>query len=134
MLDSLKGKKLAVLGLAFKPNTSDTRESPAIRIIDEVLKAGATVRAYDPVAMDNARRSLPQAWQQPGKLLFAANQYDALAGADGLALVTEWKPFRQPDFGAMKKLMKLPVIFDGRNQYDPQQARAAGFEYFGIGR
>mgnify|MGYP001560858651 CR=1 FL=1 len=130
----LAGRVIALWGLAFKPGTDDLREAPAVALIERLLEAGARVRAYDPVAMENARRSLPAAWQQAGKLELVEHQYDAVAGADALALVTEWKPFRQPDFEAMKKLMKTPVIFDGRNQYDPQQARAAGFEYFGIGR
>jgi UDPglucose 6-dehydrogenase len=130
----LDGRLIALWGLAFKPGTDDLRDAPAIALIERLLEAGAAVHAYDPVAMDSARRTLPQAWQQAGKLEFAAGQYEALAGADALALVTEWKPFRQPDFATMKQAMKTPVIFDGRNQYDPQQARAAGFEYFGIGR
>jgi UDPglucose 6-dehydrogenase len=130
----LAGRVIALWGLAFKPGTDDLREAPAVALIERLLEAGARVRAYDPVAMENARRSLPAAWQQAGKLELVERQYDAVAGADALALVTEWKPFRQPDFETMKKLMKTPVIFDGRNQYDPQQARAAGFEYFGIGR
>lgn len=130
----LTGRAIGIWGLAFKPGTDDLREAPAIELIERLLEAGARVRAYDPVAIVNARRIFPAEWQQAGKLELVEHQYDAIAGADALALVTEWKPFRHPDFEAMKKLMKTPVIFDGRNQYDPQQVRAAGFEYFGIGR
>jgi UDPglucose 6-dehydrogenase len=130
----LAGMTFGVWGLAFKPGTDDIREAPSLVLIERLLAAGASVRAFDPVAMDNARRSLPRDWFAPGKLSLVAHQYDAVAGADALALVTEWKPFRLPDFGAMKKAMKRPVIFDGRNQYDPGQVRTEGFEYFGIGR
>jgi UDPglucose 6-dehydrogenase len=105
-----------------------------LALIERLMDAGARVKAYDPVATEGARRHLPAAWLECGKLELAAHQYDAVASADALALVTEWKPFRHPDFDAMKKLMRMPIIFDGRNQYDPQQVRAAGFEYFGIGR
>jgi UDPglucose 6-dehydrogenase len=130
----LAGRVIALWGLAFKPGTDDLREAPAVTLIERLLEAGAAVRAYDPVAMPNAREQLPAAWQGPGKLEFAEHQYDALKGADALALVTEWKPFRHPDFEALKKLLRSPVIFDGRNQYEPSQVRAAGFEYFGMGR
>ena len=129
----LKGKVIGVWGLAFKPDTDDMREAPSLALIERLLGAGARVRAYDPVAMDNARRSVPPAWLEGG-LELVVHQYDAVQGADALALVTEWKPFRNPDFDAMKKQMKSPLIFDGRNQYDPKLVRAAGFEYFGIGR
>lgn len=98
------------------------------------MDAGARVRAYDPVAAENTRRSVPSAWIGSGKLELVANQYDAVAGADALALVAEWKPFRNPDFEVMKKLMRTPIIFDGRNQYDPGHVRGLGFDYFGIGR
>ncbi len=131
---ALAGRVIALWGLAFKPGTDDLREAPAVALIERLLEAGAKVRAYDPVAMPNARKMLPAAWQQAGKLEFVEHPYDATRDADALALVTEWKPFRHPDFETMKKLMKTPVIFDGRNQYDPRQVRAAGFEYFGIGR
>lgn len=130
----LAGRVIAIWGLAFKPGTDDLREAPAVALIERLLEAGATVRAYDPVAMTNARKTLPRAWQQSGRLELVEHQYDAPRGADALALVTEWKPFRRPDFDSIRKLMKTPVIFDGRNQYEPQQVRAAGFEYFGIGR
>jgi UDPglucose 6-dehydrogenase len=130
----LAGMTFGLWGLAFKPGTDDIREGPSLVLIERLLAAGASVKAFDPVAMDNARRSLPRDWFSPGRLSLVEHQYDAVAGADALALVTEWKPFRLPDFGAMKKAMKQLVIFDGRNQYDPSQVRAEGFEYFGIGR
>jgi UDPglucose 6-dehydrogenase len=130
----LAGLAFGVWGLAFKPGTDDLREAPALVLIERLISAGASVKAHDPVAMENARRSLPRDWFSPGKLALVAHQYDAVAGADALALVTEWKPFRLPDFSALKKAMKQAVIFDGRNQYDPKEVRAGGFEYFGIGR
>jgi UDPglucose 6-dehydrogenase len=130
----LAGKVIGIWGLAFKPGTDDLREAPALTLIERLLDANAGVRAYDPVAMDNARRSLPSAWLRSDKFELVDRQYDAPAGADALALVTEWKPFRRPDFAALRRLMTAPVIFDGRNQYDPIQVRAAGFQYVGIGR
>jgi UDPglucose 6-dehydrogenase len=130
----LSGSTIGVWGLAFKPGTDDIRDAPSLVLIECLLEAGARVRAYDPVATDNARRTLPAEWLKPGKLELVAQQYEAATGADSLVLVTEWKPFRNPDFDALKKLMRTPIIFDGRNQYDPRQVRALGFEYFGIGR
>jgi UDPglucose 6-dehydrogenase len=130
----LDGVTVGVWGLSFKPGTDDMREAPSLVLIERLLDAGASVKAYDPVAMDAARTMLPHEWLASGRITLVAQQYDALGGADALALVTEWKPFRQPDFAAMKRLMKRQVIFDGRNQYDPKQLRADGFEYFGIGR
>lgn len=121
-------------GLAFKPGTDDMREAPAIALLEDVLAAGAKVKAYDPVAMENARRELPREWFADGRLELVEHQYDAVKGVDALVLVTEWKPFRYPDFEAMKKMMKTPVIFDGRNQYNPRELRDAGFDYQGIGR
>ena len=92
------------------------------------------MKAYDPVATENAMRVLGDSAGKPGRLTFVQAQYDAVSGADALALVTEWKPFRNPDFALMKRTMRSAIIFDGRNQYDPRLAREAGFEYFGIGR
>jgi UDPglucose 6-dehydrogenase len=130
----LAGSTIGVWGLAFKPGTDDVREAPSLILIERLLDAGARVKAYDPIAIESARRSVPANWLKSGKLELVANQNDAAAGADALALVTEWKPFRNPDFESIKKLMRTPVIFDGRNQYDPRQVRGLGFEYFGIGR
>ncbi len=130
----LSGLVFALWGLAFKPGTDDMREAPSLVLLHELIGAGATVKAYDPVAMDRARRELPRRWLDDGSLLFASHQHEALVGADALVLVTEWKPFRHPDFEVMKQLMKRPVVFDGRNIYDPAQLRALGFEYVGIGR
>ena len=103
-------------------------------LIERLLAAGAKVRAYDPVAMDSAARAMPAPWLTGGRVAMCEHPYDALEGVDALALVTDWKPFRHPDFAAMKMRMKQAVIVDGRNQYDPKQVRAEGFEYVGIGR
>ena len=130
----LSGATFAVWGLAFKPGTDDMREAPSEVLLRHLIASGAKVSAYDPEAMEVARRSLPGAWFDEGRLTLATHQYDALMGADALVLVTEWKPFRYPDYGVMKKNMKRPIIFDGRNQYDPHELRSLGFEYFGIGR
>jgi len=124
----LKGKTIALWGLAFKPRTDDMREAPAIVVIERLLAAGATVRAYDPGARETARRIFD------GRVVLAEKSYDALAGADALAIVTEWNEFREPDFGKMRQLMRSPVVFDGRNIYSPEQMRALGFTYFSIGR
>ncbi len=123
-----------IWGLAFKPGTDDMREAPSHVLLEELFAAGARVRAYDPVAMDAAQRDLPQSWFERGLLQLVPEQYAALEGADAMVLVTEWKPFRHPDFERIRRIMKTPVIFDGRNQYDPEQLRAGGFEYTGVGR
>ncbi len=125
---AMKGKTIAVWGLAFKPKTDDMREAPAITIIQALLAQGAKVQAYDPEAMDVAKKILGN------KVTYARRAYEALDGADGLALVTEWNEFREPDFARMRKLMKEPVIFDGRNIYNPALMKAQGFTYFSIGR
>ena len=125
---SLKGRTIAIWGLAFKPRTDDMREAPSITIIESLLSQGAHIRAYDPEAMEVARARLGE------RVTFAKRSYDALAGADALALVTEWSEFREPDFGRMKKAMRSPVVFDGRNIYNPAQMKAHGFTYFSIGR
>lgn len=130
----LSGLTFGMWGLAFKPGTDDLREAPAVVLLHELIGAGAKVRAYDPVAMEAARNQLPQAWFDNGDLILADHQYDALQDVDAMILVTEWKPFRTPDFHAMQKMMKQPVIFDGRNQYEPDTVKQAGFEYMGIGR
>lgn len=130
----LSGLTIGVWGLAFKPGTDDMREAPSLVLLEKLLGAGAKVMAYDPEAMATARRELPSPWFETGRLQLAENQYAALDGVDALALVTEWKPFRHPDFAAMKVRMKQALIFDGRNQYDPGYVRTQGFVYQGIGR
>lgn len=132
--NDLRGLCFALWGLAFKPGTDDMREAPAEVLLHALISAGATVKAYDPEAMEMARQILPAAWFEQGSLQLMRHQYDSLDGVDAMVLVTEWKPFRHPDFSAMKKLMKQTVIFDGRNQYDPARVRGEGFEYFGVGR
>jgi UDPglucose 6-dehydrogenase len=125
---SLKGRTIAVWGLAFKPKTDDMREAPAVPIIKALLEKGATVQAYDPEAMNVARGIFGT------KVTYAKKSYDALRDADALAIVTEWHEFREPDFDRMRRLMKTPVVFDGRNIYHPQQMQAHGFIYASIGR
>ena len=126
----LGGRKIALWGLAFKPNTDDMREAPSQSIVSGLVGRGAAVVTYDPVAMDEAKRVFGP---MPG-LSYAESPLDAVAGADALVVITEWKEFRSPDFGELKVRLKAPLIFDGRNLYDPALARAAGLEYFGIGR
>lgn len=130
----LSGLTFGVWGLAFKPGTDDMREASSLVLIHRLIEAGAKVRAYDPVAMEVARDMFPADWQSSGQLVFAAHQYDALTAVDAMILVTEWKPFRMPDFAAMRKMMKQSIIFDGRNVYEPSVAKMDGFEYRGIGR
>jgi len=125
---SLKGRTIALWGLAFKPKTDDMREAPAIAIVQALLEKGAKVQAFDPAAAKAARGLFGQ------KISYAPKSYDALRGADALAIVTEWQEFREPDFARMRKLMRSPVIFDGRNIYQPQQMKAHGFTYYSIGR
>ncbi|WIM06490.1 MAG: UDP-glucose/GDP-mannose dehydrogenase family protein [Candidatus Nitricoxidivorans perseverans] len=128
--DNLAGRRFAVWGLAFKPNTDDMREASSRALIADLLAAGAEVTAYDPVAMDEARRVLGT----DARVAFADSPMAALEDADALAIVTEWKEFRSPDFTAIRAKLKQPAIFDGRNLYDPAVPRAAGIEYFCIGR
>src|SRR5204863_5378 len=121
--NDLRGKKIALWGLAFKPNTDDIREAPALYIIEDLLKAGAEINAYDPEAMPNVKQyfsSLPA--EQKDRLTFTENYYETLKGADMLAILTEWTEFRTPDFNKVKSLLKAPVIFDGRNLYDLETA------------
>jgi UDPglucose 6-dehydrogenase len=132
--EDLTGVTLAVWGLSFKPGTDDMREASSLVLIGDMLQRGAQVQAYDPAAIPKARTLFAEEWIASGKLAFAEHQYDALRDADALALVTEWKPFCYPDVNAMKSLMRKPIVFDGRNQYDPWHMQAAGFEYYGIGR
>jgi UDPglucose 6-dehydrogenase len=119
----------ALWGIAFKPNTDDIREAPALALIEELTARGARVRAYDPVAMPHARQAVKNAGVE-----FCKDAYDAAAGASAVLLVTEWNEFRQIDFAKVKSLLKSPVLFDGRNIYDPEALRKQGFKYFGIGR
>ncbi|HEY5947190.1 MAG TPA: UDP binding domain-containing protein, partial [Kofleriaceae bacterium] len=126
--NNVAGKKIAVWGLAFKPETDDIRESPALVLIDQLTKAGATVAGYDPEAMPNVRAALGSSIE------LSKDAYAAATGADAVALVTEWHELRNPDFARLKASMKSPVLFDGRNVWSPQEARAAGFTYYGIGR
>ncbi len=126
----LAGRHFAVWGLAFKPNTDDMREAPSRELIVDLFAAGATVTAYDPVAMDEAKRI----FGDDARLRFAASPREALRDADALVIVTEWKEFRSPDFDAIKSDLKQPLIFDGRNLYDPKFVRGMGIDYFAIGR
>ncbi|MEN9704833.1 MAG: hypothetical protein RLZZ393_712 [Pseudomonadota bacterium] len=126
----LAGRTIALWGLAFKPNTDDMREAPALTVINELLAAGARVRAYDPVSMPETRRILGV---REG-LAYVEEAYEALEGADALALVTEWKEFRSPDFDRIRGLLRHPVVFDGRNVYNPELLAHLGFSYYGIGR
>jgi UDPglucose 6-dehydrogenase len=124
----LEGLRVAVWGIAFKPNTDDTREAPVFYILDKLLEAKASVAVYDPEAMEGARQ------RYGDKVTYAESSYGALQGADALIIATEWNEFRKPDFGLMKTLMKQPAIFDGRNIYDPRKMRERGFLYHSIGR
>ncbi|HRH86566.1 MAG TPA: UDP-glucose/GDP-mannose dehydrogenase family protein [Rubrivivax sp.] len=128
--DDLAGRRFALWGLAFKPNTDDMREAPSRVLIDELLARGAVVQAYDPVAMGEARRVLPVS----PSLVFAASAMDTLQDADALVIVTEWKEFRSPDFARIRRALRQPLIFDGRNMFVPAVVEAAGIEYHPIGR
>ena len=132
--EDMTGRVVGVWGLSFKPNTLDLEESSSVALIERLLAAGAQVKAYDPVAMDQAKSYFSAQYFESGQLELAQHQYDALLDADAMVLVTEWKPFRQPDFIAIKKLLKNPIIIDGRNQYDPKSLKEQGFDYSGIGR
>jgi UDPglucose 6-dehydrogenase len=124
----VKGKRIAVWGLAFKPGTDDTREAPALVLIEQMLAGGATVCATDPVALEIVRKQLGD------RIEYDESNYGCVKGADALVLVTEWHEFRRPSFERLKSLMKQPVLFDGRNVWSPAEVRAAGFTYYGIGR
>lgn len=130
----IKDKTIGIWGLAFKPGTDDMREAPSVVLINALIQAGARVKAYDPVAMDECEKYFPAQYFNDGVLQLSDHQYDALKDADAMVLVTEWKPFRQPDFNAIKRLLKQPVIIDGRNQYDPDMLKLDGFIYSGVGR
>ena len=125
---NLKGKKIALWGLAFKPNTDDIREAPALYMIDKLLKAGATVTAFDPEAMDNVKAKLGD------NIAFASSMIEAVKGADALLICTEWHAFRNPNFDKLKAALYGSVIFDGRNIYSPVEMKSLGFDYYSIGR
>ncbi len=124
----LEDVTMAVWGLAFKPRTDDIREAPALVLLEELLAAGVRLRVHDPEAMANVRKMIGN------KVIYCDRPYSALEGADGLAIVTEWQEFRNPDFDVMRRLMRHPVIFDGRNLYEPQTVTCHGFAYYSIGR
>ncbi|MGH7551187.1 MAG: UDP-glucose dehydrogenase family protein, partial [Gemmatimonadota bacterium] len=126
--EDLSGHRLAVWGLAFKPKTDDIREAPSLVIIDELLERGATIRAFDPKAIENVRRVLGD------RIEYADEAYEALEAADALIVVTEWNEFRFPDFDRMTRGLGQPIVFDGRNVYDPERMAGLGFEYHSIGR
>jgi UDPglucose 6-dehydrogenase len=124
----LRGRKIAVWGLAFKPGTDDVREAPALVLIEDLLTAGARVAATDPIAIPTARKILGE------RVEFPASNYQCAEGADALALVTEWHDYRRPNFARLGSLMRTPVVVDGRNVWEPSEVRAAGFTYYGVGR
>ena len=128
--DNLSGRTLAVWGLAFKPNTDDMREAPSRVVLEGLVARGAKIVAYDPVATHEAQRVLADL----AGVSFASNKMEAASGADGLVIITEWKEFRSPDFEALRATLAAPLIFDGRNLYEPEFVRSQGFEYFPIGR
>ncbi|MDY0360257.1 MAG: UDP-glucose/GDP-mannose dehydrogenase family protein [Desulforegulaceae bacterium] len=131
---NLSGKTFGIWGLSFKPGTDDMREASSIVLINSLIGAGAEIKAYDPVAMDEAKHIFPKNYFDENHLVLCDHQYDAAKDSDALVLVTEWKPFRQPDFIALKKMLKTPCIFDGRNLYEPEELKNMGFYYSGIGR
>ena len=126
--NDLKGKTFAIWGLSFKPQTDDMREAPSLVIIEQLLEAGATVKAYDPVAVEEAKHKLGDS------IIYTKDMYEALIDADALAVVTEWSEFRMPNYKVMEKLMLKKVIFDGRNIYDPNEMKENGYVYYSIGR
>jgi UDPglucose 6-dehydrogenase len=126
----LSGRTFALWGLAFKPNTDDMREAPSRRVMELLWQSGAKVRAYDPVAADEAQRI----YGARSDLVLCKNAYEAIEGADALAIVTEWQEFRSPDFDRLRKALKQPVIFDGRNMYEPSLLKRMGLTYYAVGR
>ena len=123
----LEGKTIGVWGLSFKPKTDDIREAPALVFINQILEAGGTVRVNDPVAEENVRAMYED------RIVYCPDRYEAAEGADALAILTEWNEFRTPDLDYLKRKLKNPVVFDGRNLYDPQSMAKAGFQYYGVG-
>jgi UDPglucose 6-dehydrogenase len=122
------GRTVAIWGIAFKPGTDDVREAPSITIMEALLAGGATIRAFDPVAHDTGREVFGD------RIHYAESSYSALDGADALVICTEWSEFQTPDFDEIKKRLRLPVVFDGRNIFDPEEMRARGFVYYSVGR
>jgi len=131
---NIEGKTFCLWGLAFKPGTDDMREAPALQIINDLVAAGAKVRAYDPVATETAIDALPKTWLDTGLVTIVDDSYAALETCDALILVTEWKQFRRPDFDRIKQTLTQPLIFDGRNQYEPDTMKELGITHIGIGR
>ena len=127
-LHPIAGRSIAVLGLAFKPNTDDMREAKSVEVIERLLELGASVRVYDPVAMPSAQRMLPQT------VTYCESPYEGAAGADAVALVTEWNEFKFLNLERLREAMRRPVVFDGRNMWEPERMRRLGFEYHSIGR
>lgn len=127
-MSNLEGKKVAVWGLSFKPNTDDMRSAPSITTIEKLLSKGARILAFDPVAEEEARKIFG------GRIEYSSDMYECLCGAECLVLITEWPQFKEPDFKKIKKLLKNPIIFDGRNIYSPSAMGEIGFKYFAIGR
>jgi len=130
----VSGKTFCLWGLAFKPGTDDMREAPSLQIISDLVNAGAKVKAYDPVAKETASLDIPDDMLEDGRVVLLDDQYMALDSTDALILATDWKQFRNPDFNYIKNKLSEAVIFDGRNQYDPQIMTKLGITYFGIGR
>ena len=130
----MSGLKFGVWGLSFKPDTNDMREAPSVEIINELISSGATIIAHDPVAINEAHDYFREEWYESSKLKFENNELSTIDGADALILVTEWKMYRNPNFETLKKMLKQPVIFDGRNQFNPKKLSNLGFYYKGIGR
>ena len=124
----LRDKQLGVWGLSFKPRTNDMRGAPSIKILESLLSDGAVISAYDPEAMEEAKKMFG------ARIQFAANNYSCIEGADALLVITEWQAFRNPNFERLKTMMRQPVIFDGRNIYDPAYLRELGFSYYSVGR
>jgi UDPglucose 6-dehydrogenase len=127
-LNPMEGRVIAVLGLAFKPNTDDMREAKSIEVVTGLMERGARVRAYDPVATDNARKVLPAG------VTYCESPYEAASGADAVALVTEWNEFKFLNLERLRAALRRPLIFDGRNLWEPERMRRLGFEYHSIGR
>jgi UDPglucose 6-dehydrogenase len=128
VLAPLDDKVIAVLGLAFKPNTDDMREAKSIEVINRLIELGARIQAYDPVAIANARTTLPEG------VTYCESPYEAATGAHGLALLTEWNEFKFLNLERVRALLRRPVVFDGRNVWEPERMRRIGFEYYSIGR